>query len=338
MPIVLALAYVGGVLLLVNIAMQQHTPALVHRIYALLFISVGFIGFISLNMILSGMSASAMQANIMPVLSIIAGVVGLLLASLSAGIIVLRPLRVWLRDYLPENAAYDPDRISHTTALVLMTSLLVYLLSIFINVGGQQGLAEALEESAPSISGLLVDASVYVFVAFFGVGLFIRRTPRETLKRLGIRYPTYADIRAGVLSAVGLFVIMNLFSSLWILLVTPEQLAEQTAATEQIVRAYGGTLASGFILALLSGVSEEILFRGAVQPVLGLWVTSIYFAVVHLQYAFTPASLIILLVSFGFGWIRYKYSTTAAIISHVLYNLLPFVFIYLLSGVLPSGA
>lgn len=338
MLIVLALTYVGGVLLLVNIVVQQHNPALVRRVQALLFVSVGFIAFISLNMFLGGITSSPVQARMMPFPSIISGLVGLILAGFSAGIIIFRPLRVWIRTHLPENATYNADRISHTTALVLMISLLVYLLSIFISVGGQQGLAEALEESAPSISGLVADASVYVFVAFLGVGFFIRRTPRATLKRLGLRFPTRDDIRAGILSGVGLFVVMNLLSSLWMWLVTPEQLAEQTAAAEQIVRAYGGTLVGGFVLALLSGVGEEILFRGAAQPVFGIWVASIYFAIVHLQYAFTPASVIILLVSFGFGWIRYKYSTTAAIISHVLYNLLPFLFIYLLSGVPPSGA
>jgi len=34
-------------------------------------------------------------------------------------------------------------------------------------------------------------------------------------------------------------------------------------------------------LALLSGFAEELFFRGAMQPVLGLWLTSLIFGVVH---------------------------------------------------------
>ena len=34
-------------------------------------------------------------------------------------------------------------------------------------------------------------------------------------------------------------------------------------------------------LALLSGFAEELFFRGAMQPVLGLWLTSLIFGAVH---------------------------------------------------------
>lgn len=35
-------------------------------------------------------------------------------------------------------------------------------------------------------------------------------------------------------------------------------------------------------LAISSGVGEELFFRGAMQPVLGLWVTSLIFGAVHI--------------------------------------------------------
>lgn len=37
------------------------------------------------------------------------------------------------------------------------------------------------------------------------------------------------------------------------------------------------------VLALLSSVGEEILFRGAMQPFLGVWLTSIVFAILHID-------------------------------------------------------
>ena len=36
-----------------------------------------------------------------------------------------------------------------------------------------------------------------------------------------------------------------------------------------------------FVLAALSSLGEEILFRGAIQPFLGVWITSIIFALLH---------------------------------------------------------
>ncbi len=38
-----------------------------------------------------------------------------------------------------------------------------------------------------------------------------------------------------------------------------------------------------FWLALISAVGEELLFRGAIQPFLGLWFTSILFGLLHLD-------------------------------------------------------
>jgi membrane protease YdiL (CAAX protease family) len=35
------------------------------------------------------------------------------------------------------------------------------------------------------------------------------------------------------------------------------------------------------VLALASGIAEEVLFRGAIQPALGLWWTSLLFGLLH---------------------------------------------------------
>jgi hypothetical protein len=37
----------------------------------------------------------------------------------------------------------------------------------------------------------------------------------------------------------------------------------------------------GWLLALASGIGEEAFFRGALQPVAGLWITSLLFAAAH---------------------------------------------------------
>ena len=63
-------------------------------------------------------------------------------------------------------------------------------------------------------------------------------------------------------------------------------LTGRVAAGERLARALAealGPLRPGqaWLLALASGIAEEAFFRGALQPVAGLWLTSLLFAVAH---------------------------------------------------------
>ena len=59
------------------------------------------------------------------------------------------------------------------------------------------------------------------------------------------------------------------------------------------------------LLALLSGVSEELFFRGAMQPVLGLLPTSLIFGALHTgpKRAFIAWSVWAFVMGLAFGWI-----------------------------------
>jgi membrane protease YdiL (CAAX protease family) len=105
---------------------------------------------------------------------------------------------------------------------------------------------------------------------------------------------------------------------------SPEQFAEQTSAANRISQQFD-TLPLAFALSASAAIGEEILFRGALQPIFGWIPTSIFFALLHIQYTLTPAALIIFVVSLGLGWVRIRQSTTAAIIAHFLYNFVPLV-------------
>jgi membrane protease YdiL (CAAX protease family) len=75
-----------------------------------------------------------------------------------------------------------------------------------------------------------------------------------------------------------------------------------------------------FLAAASAAIGEEILFRGALQPVFGIIPTTLFFALLHSQYALTPSTIVIILVGGAFGWLKEKQSTTAAIIAHFAYN------------------
>ncbi len=59
-----------------------------------------------------------------------------------------------------------------------------------------------------------------------------------------------------------------------------------------------------FLLALFSGIAEELLFRGALQPTLGLPLTSLIFALVHWPPSrkLIPWTISAGLMGYAFGW------------------------------------
>lgn len=76
-----------------------------------------------------------------------------------------------------------------------------------------------------------------------------------------------------------------------------------------------------FIIALMSGFCEEILFRGVLQPMWGIWIASIVFVLVHgyfnpLDRKSFPTALIMLLIALALGVIYNQYGIVPAIAFH----------------------
>lgn len=230
--------------------------------------------------------------------------------------------RQWLRAHLPPSSTYDPESLVHTTALLLLLAVAVAVIATFVLQGGLSGYAEALRDAAVRPLDLVFQAVLQVVIALLGVGLALRRDLSAVLDRLALRLPTGADLAWG--GAVGILFIgaMFVFSALWAALTTPEAFAEQTRAVSQLNAAFA-TLPLAFIVAISAAVGEEIWIRGALQPVFGIGLTSAFFAVLHTQVAFTPATLLIFGISLGLGWLRQRHSTSAAIVAHFVYNFVP---------------
>ena len=81
-----------------------------------------------------------------------------------------------------------------------------------------------------------------------------------------------------------------------------------------------------------AGIGEEILFRGAAQPRLGLPLTALLFAAVHTQYTVSPALVHIFVTGLLLGVVRRRANTTTAIAVHASYN-----FLLALSSVIEAG-
>lgn len=82
-----------------------------------------------------------------------------------------------------------------------------------------------------------------------------------------------------------------------------------------------------FLVSLSAGISEEIFFRGAIQPLIGIWFTSALFIGVHGYIRFqSPAHFLFALFTFVLsmvlGWLFIYYGLIAAITAHAVYDII----------------
>jgi membrane protease YdiL (CAAX protease family) len=240
--------------------------------------------------------------------------------------------RRWVRSLAGHEANYNPYSGVHQVALVLALCFVSVTIGQLQLVGGLSGLAQQIESDGAALGPQVFQTVLMIVAALLGVGLVIRRDWKQTAQRLGLRLPTVSDLKWGIGIGIGLYIGQMMMVELWYFFAPPEQIAQQIAASDQIGQIFA-TIPLALFLASSAAVSEEILFRGALQPVFGLGLSSLFFALAHIQYSFTPVTLIIFAVSLGLGWLRNRHSTTASIIAHFTYN-----FIVLALAILVAGA
>lgn len=305
-------------------------------LYGLLFILVG----LGLSVLMTAFLPPDVleqleQPVVTPLYAALISLTAILTAIIGWRIIVDKRARLFIKNIAGQNSYYNPDHTVHMVASVIAVVLIGYLMMNFLAIGGQEGLAQVLMENPITLNDVIFQDFIYVLIALLGVGAFIRRTGNATLARLGLRYPTRDDWVWGGLGGLGLFGVYLILVSVIVVLIPPEILQSQTAATDQIAQTASESIGLTVALSILPAISEEILYRGALQPVFGLWLTSVFFAISHVQYIFTPATLVILIIAIGLGWIRQRTSTTGAIIAHFFYNAILLILAYLgqISGV-----
>lgn len=85
------------------------------------------------------------------------------------------------------------------------------------------------------------------------------------------------------------------------------------------------TIWRALYLSVCAGVGEEIFFRGAVQPFLGIWITAIFFVAIHTYFSFKNwkknlfAALLTLFIVW-LGWGAQEYSLWHAMAGHFSYD------------------
>jgi membrane protease YdiL (CAAX protease family) len=207
--------------------------------------------------------------------------------------------------------------------------LWMFVMVLSYNVVNLLSFSELVEsgvfESADPVSPSLVVMSElpFVIVALCGVGLAVRRNILDAIRRLGYGPLTLTQvgiIPLFVAAALALEVGFNFLFS-WL---QPELFESVGEISEGLFNADNLSLPAAILFGLLIGVGaaagEETLFRGAVQPTLGITLTSLLFASIHYQYGPSIVLIHIFVLSVGFGLLRKYVNTTAAFLAHAAYN------------------
>ena len=91
--------------------------------------------------------------------------------------------------------------------------------------------------------------------------------------------------------------------------------------TEALLGSLLTTLPGVLSLGLAAALGEELVFRGALQPRFGIFLTALLFAFTHSQYVLSPSTLVVFVVGLVLGWVRMRRNTTTAMILHATYNI-----------------
>jgi uncharacterized protein len=236
---------------------------------------------------------------------------GFMATGLVAAALASKPVRERTARVLP----LDPDNPVHAFALVLVVILFgtqvstIFFTSLAITAQSTVGIGDLVAQAV----GLLILAAA-------GVGIFVRRDGTQIAARLGLVRPAWWHIALG-LAAAGAFLVVAQATDELGRTLTPDIYRQLQTNTNQL---FGGLVSNPVgiaTIALAPAISEEILFRGALQPRIGLTATALLFASFHSQYGLSFDTLAVFAIAIGLGLIRKFTNTTTSVISHATYNL-----------------
>ena len=260
---------------------------------------------------------------------------GVFVAAFASLIGFSRRFRVWLARYLP----FDLDSLLHTMALVVILALIL-IPPVPLLVAGvppylsDQFLVLMLDSGALFADTVTLNAYTLFWTligSFFIAGLFVRRTPREVLERLGLVRPTVKEVTFAIGAAFVLVAAFHFIDPALAALVGWFGLP--VTDTDAVNLLFAGTLTVPGIIAasIAAGFGEEVSIRGLLQPRFGILLPALLFASLHaFQYSW-DGLISVFFAGIIFAYIRRYTNTTTSAVTHTVYDLV--LFIALMMGI-----
>jgi membrane protease YdiL (CAAX protease family) len=239
--------------------------------------------------------------------------VGVMVTAVVAAALASRPVREQVARVLP----IDPDSPVHAYALVLTIIFFGAQLSSIVFVD-----LLALDQAQPplALGDLAAQEAPFLIMAVAGVGLYIRRDAAGAVARLGLVRPAWWQVTLA-LAAAGAFIAFVTAADTLSHQLSPDVAHRVDQTTQHLFGGLNNPIGIA-ALAFLPGICEELLFRGALQPRIGLLATALLFTSIHTQYGVSLDTASIFVVAVGLGLIRKYTNTTSSMLCHVTYNLL----------------
>jgi uncharacterized protein len=188
--------------------------------------------------------------------------------------------------------------------------------------------------NSPDTGYWLLQALILCTIALFIALIDTRRqvSSQRVMQRLGVQRLSYQDVWRGILVGSGLVLLYAVWIVVWQVL-APSAITRLADSILVINRAYQSDLLTALLLASIAGISEELFFRGAVQPRLGIILTTLFFVAFHPHLWLTIGMVWVGVLSVVWGLVRQHQNTNTAIVAHICYNFLPVVLIFALGTV-----
>ncbi|MCS7221864.1 MAG: CPBP family intramembrane glutamic endopeptidase [Anaerolineae bacterium] len=214
--------------------------------------------------------------------------------------------------------AFDPSNPVHAVSLGFAVFLVGLTATQLVMLGDLEHLADAGVAVGPMqiwAQGIGLTA-----IGLIGIGLWTRRSWTDVVARLGL---ARLSRRTWLISAafIALFMAIDfVWMQVWHRF-DPEGM-ETISRVSGALFARMLNLPGALTIGITAAVSEEIVYRGALQPRFGLLPTAALFAISHVQYGLSPAVVEIFVIGLVLGLIRRRYDLTTCILIHFGYNTL----------------
>lgn len=232
----------------------------------------------------------------------------LLAIGLGLSLPLLKPFRAWLGRITP----IDPESPADMSAASIFLAVLGLLIAISLDAPEPDAVADV------DYASLIVQLLGFIGLSYIVVGTNLKRTFQQAHRRLGLERPTVRTILIGA----GFFfvaMIVNGMAGILTEVLQPSTSNEIQQGLDELTGEFQNP-AGAVAIAVSAGVGEELFFRGALQPKFGLVLTSVCFALLHTNYGLSFVTLGVFGMGMIFGFLRIRYGTVAAMVTHGLVN------------------
>ena len=293
------------------------------------------VGAVSVGLTRGALESSSAQSNTTLALGTLVG--PLLLAWLLG--VVLTVSGSWWALGRRLGARLSRGSAAHAQGLVGLIQFTIISLAPLVVLAGQPPLLLIIADDPSSLgldrsaSGQLLDMFYSLAwtlpFALLGAGVPLKRSLAAGLARLGLQPLAPRDLALIAGLAVGLVVILFPLDwlTIWVWELTGWPRTDSTAL-ERLFEAHSsatGALSVG----ITAGLGEEVVVRGLLQPRLGWFLPNLAFTAAHAYQYGLDGLISVFVTGAALAWVRQRWNTTAAALTHGLYN-----FILVIGGVL----